>query len=409
MLSHKYYEIFTRWILLFVLSFLLTTNNFSVFFIILFVLLSVAYLYTNRHICTFSKFDLAITFCLSIYFIGAIPIAIYDGTTARYFQGGIRLILCLPIYLSLKTCIENSELKIKSSLDIGLILGSIGAFIISFYQYFILHMPRVDGFLFSINFGYLACTLAFLAFTFSFNSKRKPFLLLGSALCTLAVIFTNTRGAIFAIPLMLALLVTINFNNINKKYILVGTLSFLLVSTVLYNTSENFKSRIDYTVHELTLIASGDIEKSTSSGYRLHYWYGAMEAFKVSPLIGLPYHEREKLNHQLYLDEKIGEGASIISRGHAHNQYFEMMASNGVIGILSVVGIFIIPFFIFVSHYLKHKSHWSLSASIFVFGFIIFGLTEVPLTANLIGSFYGFMLAVFFAIIAAERQGKRVL
>lgn len=397
------------WILLFVPAFLLTTNNLSILFIVASIMLSLGYIMKNKNTLTFSRYDLIFFICLSSYFIGSIPITIFDGSTARYFQGGVRLLLCIPVYYALRNHLESNRNKFTPYVEYGLVIGTLGTFIVASYQYFILDMARVDGFLFSINFGYLACALAFLALTFSCKSKIRWPLLLGSALCTSSVIFTYTRGAIVAIPILIVIIALLNIKTLKKRYIFSGFLTFLIIITSLYNYSEKFKQRADYTLYELSMIASGDLSKSKSSGYRLQYWYGAIEAFKASPLIGLPYNQREELNHQLFIQGKISQGASEITRGHAHNQYLEMLATNGILGLISIFFILVIPLFIFGYHYLKFKSPWSLSATVFVSGFAIYGLTEVPLTANLIGSFYGFMLAVFFAIVAVEKQNKTVL
>lgn len=62
-----------------------------------------------------------------------------------------------------------------------------------------------------------------------------------------------------------------------------------------------------------------------------------------------------------------------------------------------------IPFIVFLKHYISTKSIWGFTGTIFVAGFIIYGLTEVPLEANLISTFYGFMLATIFAMIRIEK------
>lgn len=405
----NYFKPCIRAALILVPALLLTTKNFSIALIVASILVSTIYLAQKSNRIKLDKFDFLVIFCMSTYLIGAIPIAIYDGTTARYFQGGVRIILCIPIYFALKLHIENSNFKIKDHLDIGVILGCVGAFSFACYQYFSLGLPRVDGFLFSINYGFLACSLSLLALTLHFKSKFKYMLLFCSVIGMLTVILTFTRGAMFAIPIILVVITCLKFKKIKKTYIILSSIVLIASSMLMYNYSSDFHKRINYTLNEFSLIASGDIIKSSSSTYRVQYWQAAFEAFKTSPLIGLPYTKREELNHKLYLDGKISEGASTVTRGHAHSQYFEMLASNGVLGILSIISILVVPFLLFVSHYKKYGSDWAFSAAVFVLGFAIFGLTEVPLTANLIGSFYGFMLAVFFAIIAAERQGKRVL
>lgn len=254
------------WILLFVPAFLLTTNNLSILFIVASIMLSLGYIMKNKNTLTFSRYDLIFFICLSSYFIGSIPITIFDGSTARYFQGGVRLLLCIPVYYALRNHLESNRNKFTPYVEYGLVIGTLGTFIVASYQYFILDMARVDGFLFSINFGYLACALAFLALTFSCKSKIRWPLLLGSALCTSSVIFTYTRGAIVAIPILIVIIALLNIKTLKKRYIFSGFLTFLIIITSLYNYSEKFKQRADYTLYELSMIASGDLSKQNLRG-----------------------------------------------------------------------------------------------------------------------------------------------
>lgn len=391
------------WSLFFVPALLLSTPNLSIGFIITSVLVSIYYLLLNKQLININRFDILVGTCLSFYFLGALPVALEDGSTARYFQGGARLLLCLPIYLALSHYLKITKLNIRKHLEFGVVVGSTGTLVVAIYQYFYLSMPRVDGFLFSINFGYLSCSLAFLAFTFSFNSTRKWWLICAFVMSIVSVNLTFTRGAIFAIPLLLVLYTTIQFKDISKKLVLGIVIVFSTSSYIAYTHSNSFKQRINFTIYEFSNIASGNINQAISSGDRLQYWFGAIEAFKKSPLIGLPYDEREALNQELFLTGKMGERAASITRGHAHSQYFEMLATNGSLGLISIVTTLFLPFILFIRHHISGRSDWALPGAIFVAGFAIFGLTEVPLTANLIGSYYGFMLAVFLANISAEK------
>ncbi len=408
MMFKDFYPKAICWCLALVPALLLTTNNFSVGVIVVAIILSLTYLKLNPEPLQWTTFDSLAAFCFCCYLIGAIPVAIIDGSTARYFQGGIRLLLCLPIYLALSRTLIKKNLPLRPFLENGVIIGSIGTFILACYQYFYLAMPRVDGFLFSINFGYLACSLAFLAFTLFLGSSKKIFLLIAFVLSVLSVCLTLTRGAIFAIPLIFLIFALLNIRQLSLVKICAFIGIFALATILAYNSSTGFQNRIDFTIQEFNSIKQGNINSAISSGDRLQFWYAAIEAFKTSPLYGLPYEQREELNHQLYLKGEIGERASQITRGHAHSQYFEMLASNGVLGIISLITIFVIPFFVFALHYFSTQSPWALTGAIFVSGFAIFGLTEVPLTANVIGSFYGFMLAVFFAIVAADKHNQKL-
>ncbi|MBJ6945647.1 O-antigen ligase family protein, partial [Vibrio cholerae] len=81
-----------------------------------------------------------------------VPITVIDGGTLRYLDAGIRPLLCIPIYFFIKSEIAKGT-NLDSILCTSTILASFGTLAFAVYQFFILNMPRVDGFLFSINFG----------------------------------------------------------------------------------------------------------------------------------------------------------------------------------------------------------------------------------------------------------------
>lgn len=402
----SFYAKVVCWSCLLVPALLLTTPNYSVAIIGFMILASIGYLIINKSELRLQAFDKIAIFCLAWYFIGAIPITIYDGETGRYFQGGVRLLATIPIYLAMIVLLKKKSLPVRNYLEVGVILGSLGAFALACYQFYFLRMPRVDGFLFSINFGYLACSLVFLSLSLLINSNKKVWLVISFCLGVVSVALTSTRGAIFAAPPLLILFFILNTKRIKPKWAIASFITCLAICTASYQYSQNIKSRIDFTVYEFSNIASGNINNAISSGDRLQYWFGAIEAFKQSPIFGLPFSERQQLNHQLFLEGKMGERASQVQRGHAHSQYFELIASNGILGIVTIFSSLFIPLILMIRHHRKTSSDWAFLGAVFVSAFAIFGLTEVLLTANLIGFFYGFMLCVFFAHISVEKHSK---
>ena len=386
---------------------LLSTRNFSVIVIVLMSLVSIYYLIKSRIKYDINHYDLLVISCLSAYFLSYIPITIADGSTLRYFQGGIRLLFCIPIYLIFKSIFINQSAKADEFLSMGVIVGSFSSLVVALYQFFILQMPRVDGFLFSINFGYLACSLAFLALCLCLKSKYKTLLMLAFIAAVISTILTVTRGAIFAIPILLVFCAVLNLKQLSFKFTSALIAGLLVLSLTAYWFSDTIKERMDYTVYEVSHIISGDIAAAESSGTRLFLWKAATEAFKQSPMIGLPYDQRETLNQQLYQQGRVNEYTRDLTRGHAHSQYFEMLASSGVLGIIAIIFMLLIPLIVFVKHYWSTQSIWGYTGAAFVAGFTIFGLTEAPLQANLISTFYGFMLATFFALIRIEKYNTK--
>ncbi|EMK6866478.1 O-antigen ligase family protein, partial [Vibrio cholerae] len=340
---------------------------------------------------------------LSAYFLSNVPITVIDGGTLRYLDAGIRSLLCIPIYFFIKSEIAKGT-NLDSTLYTSTILASFGALAFAVYQFFILNMPRVDGFLFSINFGYLAAALAIISFGLSFTQTQfKHYLYLSAIAATVATTLTLTRGAILTLPLVFMLFFIVNVRKLKFKQTLFFTLVGFLLLSASYQISPRIQERVDFTIFEISGIASNNVHAAASSGGRLQLWYAALEAFKRNPILGTTYSERESLNIELFKEGKVDEWTSTVPRGHAHSQYFEAIASNGTFGILAIFAMLVLPFGLFLNDYRKTGSPISQTGYLFVFGFIIFCLTEAPLQANLIGTFYGFMVAIFYAYIAAKR------
>ena len=126
MIFKDFYPKSICWCLALVPALLLTTNNFSVVAVIVAILLSLTYLKLSPEPLQWTRFDTLVAICFCCYLFGAIPVAIADGSTARYFQGGIRLLLCLPIYLALSRTLIKQNLPLRAFLENGVIIGSIG-------------------------------------------------------------------------------------------------------------------------------------------------------------------------------------------------------------------------------------------------------------------------------------------
>ncbi|MBJ6906123.1 O-antigen ligase family protein [Vibrio cholerae] len=391
----------TKISIFFTVSLLLITPGFSVVTVGFLTLYSSVKLIKNGF--NFNKSDIIPIIILSAYFLSNVPITVIDGGTLRYLDAGIRPLLCIPIYFFIKSEIAKGT-NLDSILCTSTILASFGALAFAVYQFFILNMPRVDGFLFSINFGYLAAALAIISFGLSFTQTQfKHYLYLSAIAATVATTLTLTRGAILTLPLVFMLFFIVNVRKLKFKQTLFFTLVGFLLLSASYQISPRIQERVDFTIFEISSIASNNVHAAASSGGRLQLWYAALEAFKRNPILGTTYSERESLNIELFKEGKVDEWTSTVPRGHAHSQYFEAIASNGSLGILAIFAMLILPFAVFLNDYRKTGCPISQTGFLFIFGFIIFCLTEAPLQANLIGTFYGFMVAIFYAYIAAKR------
>ncbi|AXN32105.1 O-antigen ligase family protein [Vibrio coralliilyticus] len=387
-----------------VLGLLLSTNNYTVVIAALTVFISIAYIIKQRNNIAWDVSDKLVVAVLSAYLVSNIPMVLLDWGNFRYFRGASRIILCIPIYFFFKYFIDIKKIYLNA-LSHGVLVGSIGAACIAIYQFFIEGRPRVDGFLYSINFGYLSCALSTLSLALFKNKNYRIIALIAFSLSVSAMLLTLTRGAIFALPVLLLFAYLLNFKDIGIIRGVIGVILLMLIFSSLYTISPKIKNRVDYTVYELTNIINGDTQKAASTGGRVMLWTAALEAFKERPLIGLTHPERESLNKQLAKEKIINDWASSIPRGHAHSQYFDMLASGGLLGVTAIIFMLIIPFFYFLWN--VRDSNAAYIGVLFVSSFIIFCVTEVALQQNLISTFYGYMLALLFAVTQTELKSKR--
>lgn len=390
--------------LFFSLAFLLCTKNFSVGVVAVLLITSLVYIGKNYKNIQITSVDKLVIVILSAYFIASIPVYFKDMETTRYFKGSARYLLFIPIYFLIKNELKTPELS-RKYIDIGIIFGSIGTLAIALYQYYLLDMRRVDGFLYSINFGYLACSLAFLALTFSKDSKFQLLLIISFLMDAYATTLTLTRGAIFVIPILLIAFMFLYDKQNQIKRIISSGMACLVLFSVMFTFSPSFNSRINYTANEFSMIYNGEIQKSASSGGRISIWNGAINSFLESPLIGQTFKEREEKLKDLYSKGKISKGMSETKRAHAHNQYFEMLASYGILGVIAFILLLFVPLIFFLKRI--YQTNYALSGFIFVAGFSLFCMTEVPLEQNLISTYYGLMLVLLIHFTVIDIDNKK--
>lgn len=385
-----------------ILACVLATPNYGVVILALLSVFAIYSLIKSKEPIALKKIDKIIIFSAASYFLAFIPTAILDGSTLRYFDAPLRFLICIPIYLLIRQQLNTQVISLQKSrnaLELGAIAGSIGAFILAIYQSQVLNMPRVDGFLFSINFGYLASALAFLCLVFFRDSNYKVLNLIGFVCAIIATILTLTRGAIIAIPILLIIsLFYLYKDKLNIVNILIFILTISAISFASYQYNPKIKARMNFTIYEAQSLLKGDTAKASSTGGRIQLWVGAIEAFKENPIIGTSYKNREAINRDLYNQSTHKNTVLLAKRGHAHNQYFEILAAAGLIGMLALFLYLLLPGIYFYTLFKKNNSNvFALNGFIFTLGFWIYCMTEVPLEANSISSFYAFIQAILLA------------
>lgn len=397
-----------QWALFLVLVLLTATPIRSHIVVAFLLLYSVAYIVANPASRRLTHFDWAVIALLLVYLLSRLPIFLLDVQESRYLSPGAHMAALVPIYLMLRHLITPSDLSaVRRYMEIGVVLGCLGALAVALYQTQVLGNYRADGFLFSINLSYLSCAMAFLAASLVRGSRLKAWLLLAALAGAITCVLSLARGGILAIPILLMLVLLMNSDRIGWQAISAGVASMLVLAMIAYATLPNVQDRVAYTVAEVTNLAEGNRAAAVSTGGRLQLWTAASHAFMARPLIGLSYEERETLNAALVEQGMLTEWVLSVSRGHAHSQYFEMAATGGVLGLLALMGYLVVPGVYHWRLYRRDRENiWAQAGLVFTAGFALYNLTEAAIHHEMMTTFYAYMQVVFVVMAKAYRRAE---
>jgi O-antigen ligase len=234
----------------------------------------------------------------------------------------------------------------------------------------------------------------FLIIFFSIGRNRKYFfekiqlsrwlLSLTIVVNTVGLYFSFTRGAI------LALLFGVSFYYVKTNIKVL--LSTILIGVILLAGIFIYKKDV--------------LIRPQSNSERISQWKAAVYAFQERPLFGYGYLNFEE--HSSLLKKKYHVESENF-KGHAHNNFFEMLGATGIFGIISFLGF--VCFWFLEAWKVKSKDRYknitALTSIGFLVVFIVGGLTQstIALGINLffVMSFYAIVTAMLSNSIASDR------
>lgn len=162
---------------------------------------------------------------------------------------------------------------------------------------------------------------------FERNLLGKYYWLAGLGFCIscAGLIFNGTRGAWLAVATVCALLL-IYYMFKSKRNLAVGITFIILISIILANDSK-FMQRLD---------TIGDFNKYQSNTERILIWQSAWNMFKDHPILGVGLGQYT----ESYQKEYISPQAKEPNLGHAHNNFMQMLAENGIVGFTGFIVMF---------------------------------------------------------------------
>lgn len=148
---------------------------------------------------------------------------------------------------------------------------------------------------------------------------------LAFCICSAGLVFNATRGAWLAVAIVSAVLL-IYYMFKSKRNLAVSIIFVALISAVLVNNPK-FMHRLD---------TIDDFNKYQSNTERILIWQSAWNMFKDQPILGVGLGQYTKNYQQKYISPEAKEP----KLGHAHNNFMQMLAENGIVGFAGFVIMF---------------------------------------------------------------------
>ena len=363
--------------------------------------------------CLFKKMPFALTkeakwliWTLLFYFsIFVLSWLIHDGKI-RELDNPSRVLLFIPVLLLL--------LHIPPRLNMVLYaipLGSMIAGITAIYDKLVLHSEMAfSSRIMHIQGGDISMSLGMFSFAIGFYFFQKTQLKL-TALCIFAAlcgvlgsILSTARGGWVGVPFILIFMLWTYRQYLSKGFFL-GLFSILVIAGfgVSQLPNNRIAERIAAAEHDISAYLQKN-DGSTSVGARFDMWKSALLMAQEKPLLGWGVQGVSEKRKQQFEQGLISEYASIFN--HAHNQYFDDLSKRGIVGLLALIGVFLVPFCVFWRDLKSANAELKLAGLlgvVHILSVMFYGLSQGFFSHNSGNIFYFFLVIVFYAFTKQQR------
>jgi len=308
------------------------------------------------------------------------------------------------------------------ALWLGVAAGGIGGGITALVQRYGLHMDRAQGYTHPIQFGDINLLFGLMALTVLVLYWRRAgglrlalgltWLAAGAVLGLTGALLSQSRGGWLALPLVW-LAWTIGLwrgkGGAQAWWLLTRLTGLLALAAGLLIVLQlpAVEHRMTQARTEIAAYEQHG-QADTSVGQRLAHWRAAIIMGRERPLLGWG---------SGYAAEKArlvaaGEGSPAILRfGHAHNEWLDMFARRGLIGVALLTAWFILPILIFLPKRCTTESDaaWAIRMTglLLPASYLGFGLTQVLFSHNSGHMVYLYGLVIWAGALQGARRAAR--
>lgn len=206
---------------------------------------------------------------------------------------------------------------------------------------------------------------------------------LAFCICIAGLVFNATRGAWLAVAIVSAVLL-IYYMFKSKRNLAVSIIFVALISTVLVNNPK-FMYRLD---------TIDDFNKYQSNTERILIWQSAWNMFKAHPVLGVGLGQYTENYQQKYISPQAKEP----KLGHAHNNFMQMLAENGIVGFVGFVIMFGYIILKNLISWFKVKNVYALMIVSATVCLLLQGFTEYNVGNSAVIKMYWFVLGLWLVL-----------
>ncbi|SEK09200.1 O-antigen ligase [Achromobacter sp. NFACC18-2] len=201
--------------------------------------------------------------------------------------------------------------------------------------------------------------------------------LLAAALAVCATWMSETRSSWMLLPI-LGLVFLLGLRNWRRRHKVYCALAVGVALAASAAAIWNYSSRMQEITHDVQGFATS-ANRDTSFGIRLQLWHASILMFEKSPIVGIgPSKFREEL--------RVLQGQGIVTQevvdgfGEPHNDLLAALAGYGLLGLLSMLTLYLLPAAIFFRRLASDDRVIRVGAQmglLFCLGYCAFSLTEM--------------------------------
>jgi O-antigen ligase len=341
------------------------------------------------------------------YFLTYVASNIFHSDPGREYDAPLRFLLAIPVLLLLLAYPAKAV-----ALWGGLAVGAIGAGVFVSWQYLVLGVDRPAGHTNAIHYGNVSMLLGILCLsgvTWAYFQQRKffwiIFLLTGAIFGMLGSFLTGSRGGWIALPICAGIFMIHCFKIYGKRYLSLSILILVALSFIVYLIPKSpVMDRIELAKHQVKIYFNRSNEK-TSISERFDMWQTAI--VMVPERIWFGWGSQGYMDNKTYLIARGEAAPEIDPYTNAHNEYIDSLVKHGVIGLLALLLLYTVPFFIFFRYLTNPNPNvraYALAGVFLILNYVLFGLTTTFLTLNIGVMMLSFLLVILWSCLRKSQK-----